>query len=108
VRISGVGGNPIFRFEKWWMEMEGFENLVKETWSKECPSSDPIDRWQFKIFAKAMNNRLLAPNQTTFVKGRFILKSVVSAHEIIHRAVRSKEKGVILKLDYNKAYDRAS
>jgi hypothetical protein len=32
----------------------------------------------------------------------------VSAHEIIHRAVRSKEKGVILKLDYNKAYDRAS
>jgi hypothetical protein len=71
--------------------------------------------YSFKIFAKAMNNRLemvcnrlLAPNQTTFVKGRFILESVVSAHEIIHRVVRSKEKGVILKLDYENAYDRVS
>jgi hypothetical protein len=45
----------------------------------------------FKIFAKACNNRLervcdklLAPNQTAFVSGRYILESVVSAHEILH------------------------
>jgi DNA modification methylase len=45
----------------------------------------------FKIFSKFLNNRLekvcgrlLAPNQTVFVKGRYILKSVVAAHEIIH------------------------
>jgi hypothetical protein len=69
----------------------------------------------FNVFANALNNklemissRLLAPNQTTFVKGRFILESVVSAHEIIHRAVKKNEKGVILKLDYEKAYDRVS
>jgi hypothetical protein len=69
----------------------------------------------FKIFAKALNNRLerisnrlLAPNQTAFVKGRFILESVMSAHEIIHRVVRNNEKGVVLKLDYGKAYDRVS
>jgi hypothetical protein len=54
----------------------------------------------FKVFAKALNNRLegicnrlLAPNQTTFIKGRFILESVVSAHEIIHRAVKTIKKG---------------
>jgi hypothetical protein len=41
----------------------------------------------FNFFAKALNtrleaisNRLLAPNQTAFVKGRYILESVVTAH----------------------------
>jgi hypothetical protein len=52
----------------------------------------------FKVFAKALNNRLemisnrlLAPNQTAFVKGRFILESVVSAHNNIHMAVKKDE-----------------
>jgi hypothetical protein len=69
----------------------------------------------FKIFAKTMNNileqianRLLAPNQSAFVKGRYILKSVVATHELIHGAIRSKTKGLVLKLDYEKAYDRVS
>jgi hypothetical protein len=69
----------------------------------------------FKIFAKALNNilvlicdRLLSYNQTVFVKGGFILESVVLAHEIIHDAMRKEEKGVVLKLDYKKAYDRVS
>jgi hypothetical protein len=67
----------------------------------------------FKVFGKALNNRLvaisdrlLAPNQTTFVKGKFILESVVSAHEIILDAMKNKDKGLVLKLDYEKTYDR--
>lgn len=67
----------------------------------------------FKIFAKACTNRLglcahrlISTNQTVFIKGRFILESVVSAHEIIHELHRKKEEGIILKLDYEKAYDR--
>jgi retron-type reverse transcriptase len=66
----------------------------------------------FKIFAKALNNRLervcdklLAPNQIAFVRGRYILQSVVSAHEILHDSIKSKEKGLVLKLDYEKSYD---
>jgi hypothetical protein len=54
----------------------------------------------FKVFAKAINTRLegvcdrfLAPNQTAFVRGRYILESVVSAHEIIHAAIKNKEEG---------------
>ena len=43
----------------------------------------------FKIFAKAMNNKLtrvadICANQTAFLKGWFILESMVAAHEIIH------------------------
>lgn len=69
----------------------------------------------FKIFAKALNNRLfkiadrlICANQTAFIKGRFILESVVTAHEIIHEVHNNKESGIILKLDYEKAYDRIS
>jgi hypothetical protein len=51
-------------------------------------------------------DRLLAPNQTVFVRGRYILESVVSAHEIIHEAIKSGQMGLVLKLDYEEAYDR--
>ena len=67
------------------------------------------------IFGKALNNRLLrvadrliSKNQTAFIKGRFILESVVAAHEIIHDIHKNKERGVVLKLDYEKAYNRVS
>jgi hypothetical protein len=36
------------------------------------------------------------------------LESVVLAHEIIHGAMRRGDKWVVLKLDYEKAYDRVS
>ena len=56
----------------------------------------------FKIFSKALNNRLIkvcdrliAPNQNAFIKGRFILESMVAAHEIIHEVLRNKENGII-------------
>jgi hypothetical protein len=69
----------------------------------------------FKVFAKAINTRLegvcdrfLAPNQTAFVRGRYILESVVSAHEIIHAAIKNKEESLVLKLDYEKVYDRVN
>jgi len=53
-------------------------------------------------------DRLIASNQTAFIKGRYILESVVAAHEIIHEVHKQKDAGVILKLDYEKAYDRVS
>jgi hypothetical protein len=91
--------------------------IPKEEGVKSLKKFRPISQlnYNFMIFAKALNNRLekisdrlLAPNQTAFVKGRFILGSVISAHEIIHWALRDKEKGLVLKLDYEKAYDRVS
>ena len=67
----------------------------------------------FKIFSKILTSRfstivqrIVAPNQSAFIKGRYILESVVIAHEIVHSIHRTGEKGVILKLDYEKAYDR--
>jgi hypothetical protein len=48
---------------------------------------------------------LLAPNQTAFVKGRYILESVVTSLEIIHDTAKNNHQGIMLKLDYEKAYD---
>jgi hypothetical protein len=49
----------------------------------------------FKNFSKVLNNRidalygrLLAPNQTAFVRGMFILENVVTTHEVVHDVVK--------------------
>ena len=67
----------------------------------------------FKIFTKVLNNRILkvadkliGPSQTTFVLGRYIMEGVVILHETIHELHRKKQNGVILKLDFEKAYDK--
>lgn len=69
----------------------------------------------FKIFSKVLSirlgkiaNRLISQQQSAFIKGRYILDSVVVAHEIVHSIHKHKEKGFILKLDYEMAYDRVN
>jgi hypothetical protein len=53
-------------------------------------------------------DRLIASNQTAFIKGRYILESVVIAHEVIHSVHSGKQQGLVLKLDYEKAYDQVN
>ena len=67
----------------------------------------------FKILTKVLTNRLssilnrlVSCNQSAFIKGRYILESVVTAHEVLHSVHSSKEKGLVLKLDYEKAFDK--
>jgi hypothetical protein len=69
----------------------------------------------FKIFPKILTlrsssivQRIVDPNQSVFIKGRYILESVMVAHEIVHSINKSGEQGIVLKLDYEKAYDRVS
>lgn len=66
----------------------------------------------FKIFSKLLTLRLstivqkiVAQTHSAFIKGRYILESVVVAHEIVHSINKSGEKGVVIKLDDEKAYD---
>ena len=53
-------------------------------------------------------HRTLSPTQSAFVKGCFILDGVLCLHEIIHDIHKSGSKAVILKLDFEKAYDSVS
>jgi hypothetical protein len=47
-----------------------------------------------------------SPQLNCLFRCRFILESVASTHEIIHDVVKKKQKWIILKLDYEKTYDR--
>jgi hypothetical protein len=41
--------DPIFHFEKWWLDMEDFAEVVQKAWDIECPGMDPVSTWQSKI-----------------------------------------------------------
>jgi hypothetical protein len=69
----------------------------------------------FKIFTKVVVNRmtgiatkLINPSQTAFIPGRNIMEGVVMLHETIHEIHRKKMSGVILKLEFEKAYDKVN
>jgi hypothetical protein len=47
-------------------------------------------------------------NKSGFIKGRFIWESVVTAHEILHYVVHDKKEGLVLKIDYEKAFDKVN
>jgi hypothetical protein len=67
----------------------------------------------FKIFTKVATIRLnsvadhiIKPTQTAFMRGCNILEGVVILHDTIHELHRKKQNGVILKIDFKKAYDK--
>ena len=43
--------------------------------------------------------------QNAFIKGRFILDGIFIANETVGYLKRNKEKGLIFKVDIEKAYD---
>jgi hypothetical protein len=67
----------------------------------------------FKIFTKVATNRIIevptkviSPTQTAFLLGRNVLEGDIIMHEIIHEMHRKKQNGAILKIDFEKAYDK--
>jgi len=67
----------------------------------------------YKLITKVLTVRLektaeklIHHNQTAFMKGRNIMSGIMILHEILHETKRTKQIGVILKLDFEKAYDK--
>lgn len=48
---------------------------------------------------------LVEEYQTWFIKERSILDGIVITHETIHHMKKEKNKGLLLKLDFEKTYD---
>lgn len=55
-----------------------------------------------------ISDRFISSNQTVFIRVRNILESIVLAHEVIHEIHSTHASALVLKLDYEKAYDRVS
>jgi hypothetical protein len=70
----------------------------------------------FKIFIKVavkmmtrIAKKIVNPSQTAFIPGRNIMEEVVVVlREMIHEMYRKKMSGVILKIDFEKAYDKVN
>jgi hypothetical protein len=86
------------------------------------PRADSIKQYRpialintiFKSVAKVVANRLslvanhiIAPTQTAFIKDRLFLDGALSLHEIIHE-IKTRSAAILLKLDFEKAYDRVN
>ena len=50
--------------------------------------------------------KIIGKIQTRFIKGRNILEGFVVLHDVLHELHRLKERGLILKIDFEKAYNR--
>lgn len=70
-----------------------------------------IAKFPSKGFAAHLSpvaHKVIGQQQSAFIKGRFILDGVLSLHEIVHDLRVRQCNAVILKLDYEKAYDSVS
>jgi hypothetical protein len=62
----------------------------------------------FAIRLAPIAHRTISMAQTVFIKGRCLLDGALALHEIIDELKSANLKAVILKLDFEKAYDRVS
>jgi hypothetical protein len=53
-----------------------------------------------------MADKLISTNQTIFIKGRNIQEGVLILHEILHEFRKNWKKGVLFKIDFEKAYNK--
>jgi hypothetical protein len=49
---------------------------------------------------------LIHKSQTTFIKGKDIMNSILALLEILHETKIKRKVGVVLKLNFEKAYDK--
>lgn len=66
----------------------------------------------YKIISKVLANKIklvipsiISEEQSAFVEGRSILDGILIANEIVDWWKKTKRRGIILKLDFEKAYD---
>jgi len=53
-------------------------------------------------------DKLILKTQTDFMKKRNIMNGVLALHEVLHETKRRGKSGVVLKLDFEKAYDKVN
>lgn len=53
-------------------------------------------------------DKLIHLAQSAFMKRRNIMSGILTLHEILHETKVKKEVGIILKLDFEKAYDKVN
>jgi hypothetical protein len=66
-------------------------------------------KWVTKVLTMRIEKvaeKLILQNQSAFMKGRNIMYGIMTLHEVLHETKRNQEAGIILKLDFEKAYHK--
>lgn len=69
----------------------------------------------YKIITNVLNKRLalcitkvISKSQYGFIQDRYIMDGVVSLNEILHEVKKKKHSEVVLKIDFEKTYDKVN
>ena len=68
-------------------------------------------KWITKTLTIRLENlvgKLILNSQSAFMKGRNIMNGILTLHEILHETKRRNEVGMILMLDFEKAYEKVN
>jgi len=68
-----------------------------------------IYKWITKVLTiriELLAEKLILENQTAFMKGRDTMNGVMGLHEVIHETKKKNKVGIVLKLNFEKAYDK--
>jgi len=95
-----------------------FVSLIrKKTGAMDVRDFRPISLvgWIYKIISKVLANRfksvlgkIISNTRNAFIGGRQILDSVLIANECVDNHIRSRDLGLLCKLDLEKAYDHVN
>jgi hypothetical protein len=55
---------------------------------------------------KPVAKRIIHKVQSAFIGGRNIMSNILALHEILHETKRRGKIGIVLKLDFEKAYNK--
>jgi hypothetical protein len=107
----GPDGFPVEFFQNFW------DLLPKVDIAVDMKNFRPICLLNlcYKIITKVLNNRLascitkvISDSQYGFIKNRYNMDGVVSLNEILHEVKRKNQSGVVLKIDFENAYDKVN
>lgn len=68
-------------------------------------------KWFTKVLTLRLEpiaNKIIHREQTTFIKCRNIMTGVLALHEVLHETKIKKSVGIVLKLDFEKEYDKVN
>lgn len=66
-------------------------------------------KWITKVLTLRLEpiaDKLILLVQTTFMKGRNNMSGILALHEVLHETKKRNQCGVVLKLEFEKAYDK--
>ncbi|KAK2659168.1 hypothetical protein Ddye_005701 [Dipteronia dyeriana] len=91
-------GPSRFQFYNGWLDIKVLISDAMKWWSELL--ENVLTNW-----LKTVMNSIISETQMAFIKGRQIVDSFIIAEEIVHNWKRDKVGGLLVKLDFEKAYD---